>query len=103
MGASPPNPRLKAPFDGGSAPKPPAEGSGLAPHRDRGCYLGRMDERKRIEELRQKLLDMDLEILRTIERRARTSQDLSKLRSGSARYAPVTDGVHLAALEKAAT
>ena len=62
-----------------------------------------MDERKRHEELRQKLLDMDLEILRTIERRARVAQDLSKLRSGSARYAPVTDGVHLAALEKAAT
>jgi chorismate mutase / prephenate dehydratase len=62
-----------------------------------------MDERKRIEELRQKLLDMDLEILRTIERRARAAQDLSKLRSGSARYAPVSDGVHLAALEKAAT
>ncbi len=62
-----------------------------------------MDERKRIEELRQKLLDMDLEILRTIERRARTAQDLSKLRTGSARYAPVTDGVHLAALEKATT
>lgn len=62
-----------------------------------------MDERKRIEELRQKLLDMDLEILRAIERRARTAQDLSKLRTGSARYAPVTDGPHLAALEKAAT
>jgi chorismate mutase/prephenate dehydratase len=61
-----------------------------------------MDERKRIEELRQKLLDMDLEMLRSIERRARIAQDLSKLRSGSARYAPVTDGVHLAALEKAA-
>jgi chorismate mutase/prephenate dehydratase len=62
-----------------------------------------MDERKRIEELRQKLLDLDLEILHTIERRARAAQDLSKLRSGSARYAPVSDGVHLAALEKAAT
>jgi chorismate mutase/prephenate dehydratase len=62
-----------------------------------------MDERKRIEELRQKLLDMDLEILRTIERRARAAQDLSKLRSGSARYASATDGVHLATLEKAAT
>jgi len=61
-----------------------------------------MDERKRIEELRQKLLDMDLEILRTIERRARAAQDLSKLRSGSARYAAVSDGVHLGALEKAA-
>ena len=60
-----------------------------------------MDERKRIEELRQKLLDLDLEILRTIERRARAAQDLGKLRSGSARYAPLIDGVHLAALEKA--
>jgi chorismate mutase/prephenate dehydratase len=62
-----------------------------------------MDERKRLEELRQKLLDMDLEILRTVERRARVAQELSKLRTGSARYAPVTDGVHLAELEKAAT
>jgi chorismate mutase/prephenate dehydratase len=62
-----------------------------------------MDERKRIEELRQKLLDLDVEILRTIERRARAAQDLSKLRSGSARYAPISDGTHLAALEKAAT
>jgi chorismate mutase/prephenate dehydratase len=62
-----------------------------------------MDERKRIEELRQKLLDVDLELLRTIERRARTAQELSRLRSGSARYAPAIDGVHLAALEKAAT
>ncbi len=62
-----------------------------------------MDERKRIEELRQKLLEMDLEILRTVERRAGVAQELSKLRSGSARYAPVTDGVHLAALEKVAS
>jgi chorismate mutase/prephenate dehydratase len=62
-----------------------------------------MDERKRIEELKQKLLELDLEILRTVERRAGAAQELSKLRSGSARYAPVADGVHLAALEKAAT
>src|SRR4051812_2895668 len=61
-----------------------------------------MDERKRIEELKQKLLDMDVEILRGIERRARAAQELSKLRSGSARYAPVADGPHLASLEKSA-
>jgi chorismate mutase/prephenate dehydratase len=62
-----------------------------------------MDERKRIDELRQKLLDTDLEILRSIERRARAAQELSGLRSRSARHAPLTDGVHLSALEKAAT
>jgi chorismate mutase / prephenate dehydratase len=60
-----------------------------------------MDERKRIEELRQKLLDIDLELLHAVERRARVAQELGKLRSGSARYAPLIDGVHLAALEKA--
>lgn len=59
-----------------------------------------MDERKRIEELRRQLLDMDLEILHTIERRARAAQDLTKLRSGTARYAPLADGPHLAAIEK---
>jgi chorismate mutase/prephenate dehydratase len=59
-----------------------------------------MDERKRIEELRRQLLDLDIEILRTVERRARAAQDLSKLRSGTARYAPLADGTHMAALEK---
>jgi chorismate mutase/prephenate dehydratase len=62
-----------------------------------------MDERKRIEELRRKLLDTDMEILRTIERRARDAQELSKLRSGTARYAPIADGPHLVALEKQVT
>ncbi|APR86385.1 Chorismate mutase I [Minicystis rosea] len=59
-----------------------------------------MDERKRIEELRRQLLDTDIEILRTVERRARAAQELSKLRSGTARYAPLADGTHMAALEK---
>jgi chorismate mutase/prephenate dehydratase len=62
-----------------------------------------MDERQRIEELKHKLLDMDLEIVRIIERRARAAQDLGTLRSGSARFMPVIDGVHLAQLEKAAS
>lgn len=61
-----------------------------------------MDERKRIDELKQKLFDIDLEIVRLIERRARAAQDLGTLRSASARYAPIVDGAHLAALEKAA-
>jgi chorismate mutase / prephenate dehydratase len=61
-----------------------------------------MDERTRTEELRRQLLDLDLEILHTIERRARAAQELSRLRSGTARYAPVADGPHLVALEKAA-
>lgn len=62
-----------------------------------------MDERKRIEELRRQLLDFDLDIVRTLERRARTAQELSKLRTGTARYAPIADGTHLQELEKAVT
>jgi chorismate mutase/prephenate dehydratase len=60
-----------------------------------------MDERKRLEELRGQLLDMDLELLRTLERRARLTQDLAKLRTGTSRFAPPADGTHLQALEKA--
>lgn len=61
-----------------------------------------MDERKRLEELRSQLLDMDLELLRTLERRARLTQDLARLRTGTSRYSPPADGTHLQALEKAA-
>ena len=60
-----------------------------------------MDERKRLEELRGQLLEMDLELLRTLERRARLTQDLARLRTGTARYSPPADGTHLQALEKA--
>jgi chorismate mutase/prephenate dehydratase len=60
-----------------------------------------MDDRKRLEELRRQLLDMDLELLRTLEKRARTAQDLAKLRSGTLRFAPTADGTHIQALEKA--
>jgi chorismate mutase / prephenate dehydratase len=62
-----------------------------------------MDERQRLEELRKQLLEIDLDILRTIERRARTAQELARLRTGTARYAPTADGPHLMALEKAVT
>jgi chorismate mutase / prephenate dehydratase len=60
-----------------------------------------MDERKRMEELRGELSGIDLEILRAIERRARLAQELGKVRSGTARYAPTTDGAQLQRLEKA--
>jgi chorismate mutase / prephenate dehydratase len=60
-----------------------------------------MDDRKRLEELRQKLLELDLELLRTLERRARTAQELARLRSGTARHAPTADATHREALEKA--
>jgi chorismate mutase / prephenate dehydratase len=60
-----------------------------------------MDERKRLEELRQKLLEMDTELLRTLEQRARLAQELGKLRTGTSRFAPAADGTHLQALEKA--
>lgn len=62
-----------------------------------------MDEKKRLEDLERKLADVDLEILRTIERRAAIAQDLVKLRKGTARYSPTATGAHLAALEQAAT
>lgn len=60
-----------------------------------------MDERKRLEELRGQLLDMDLELLHALERRARLTQDLARLRTGTSRFAPPADGTHLQALEKA--
>ena len=62
-----------------------------------------MDERKRFEELKSLLAEVDREILRAIERRARFAQDLSKLRVGTARFMPTTDAVHLQALERAVT
>src|SRR4051812_48128893 len=60
-----------------------------------------MDERKRLDELRQQLSELDHELLRTIERRSRIAQELTKARTGTAKYAPAADGQHLAALEKA--
>lgn len=62
-----------------------------------------MDEKKKLEELRGLLAEIDRDILRAIERRARVAQDIAKLRTGTARVAPTADGPHLQALEKAAT
>lgn len=59
-----------------------------------------MDDRKRLEELRRQLLDMDIELVRTLEKRVHTAQELAKLRSGTARYAPAADATHLQALER---
>jgi chorismate mutase/prephenate dehydratase len=62
-----------------------------------------MDERKRLEELRGLLAEIDREILRAVERRVRVAQDLAKLRPGTARFAPTADAAHLQALERAAS
>jgi chorismate mutase/prephenate dehydratase len=62
-----------------------------------------MDEKKRLEDLEQKLSEIDVEILRTIERRSLVAQDLVKLRKGTARYAPTAVGAHLAKLEASVT
>ncbi|WP_438009211.1 prephenate dehydratase domain-containing protein [Sorangium sp. So ce321] len=62
-----------------------------------------MDERKRLEELRRQLTELDQEILRGIERRARIAHDLAKLRTGTARFAPTADAAHIQTLERAVT
>src|SRR5215471_13979897 len=62
-----------------------------------------MDERKRLEELRKQLGEIDHDILRTIEKRSRIAQELVKSRTGTAKYAPASDGQHLGALEKSVT
>jgi len=61
-----------------------------------------MDERKRLEELRGQLAEIDHQILRQLERRARLAQDMIRLRTGTARFGPLADGPHIQALEQAA-
>lgn len=60
-----------------------------------------MDERKRLDELRALLAELDHQILRQLERRARLAQDILRQRGGTARFAPIADGPHLQALERA--
>lgn len=62
-----------------------------------------MDERKRLDDLRQQLIEIDQEILRTIERRARVAQELVKARTGTAKFAPAADGQHIERLAKSVT
>jgi chorismate mutase / prephenate dehydratase len=61
------------------------------------------DDRKRADELRGQVSEIDREILRSIERRARLAQELSKLRTGTARFAPIADGAYLSELERSVT
>lgn len=59
-----------------------------------------MDDRTKVDELTALLTEIDRDILRAVERRAKVAQDLTKRRVGAARYAPIVDGAHLEALER---
>lgn len=61
-----------------------------------------MDERKARRAPRVDC-EIDRDILRSIERRARVALEIAKLRPGTARFAPIADGPHLQALEGAVT
>lgn len=61
-----------------------------------------MSDGRRSDELYARLEDIDREILRSVERRARVVEDLIKHRTGNAVLQPIADGAHLAALERAA-
>lgn len=59
-----------------------------------------MSEHK-LEELTKRLAEVDRDILRAIESRASVVQELIKLRPDAARFAPISDGAHIAELENA--
>jgi chorismate mutase/prephenate dehydratase len=59
------------------------------------------EDRRRVDELRTQLGQIDRDILRSIERRARLAQELSGLRTGTARFAPLADGAYMTELERA--
>lgn len=61
-----------------------------------------MSDRRRTDEVLARLEEIDREILRSIERRARLVEDLIKDRSGNAIHAPIADGAHIGVLERAA-
>lgn len=61
-----------------------------------------MSDRRRTDEVLARLEEIDREILRSIERRARLVEDLIKDRSGNAVHAPIADGAHIGVLERAA-
>lgn len=60
-----------------------------------------MQEKARLQDLESELSEIDLEILRTVERRAGVAQALVKLRKGTAKFAPTAAGARMVALEKA--
>ena len=57
---------------------------------------------RRTDEVYARLEDIDREILRSVERRARLVEDLIKARTGNSVLLPIADGAHLATLERAA-
>ncbi len=62
-----------------------------------------MTQRTKLEEIQQRLDEMDKDLLRAIEKRARVVADLAGLKADAAKVAPIVDGQRLRALEAAAT
>lgn len=62
-----------------------------------------MDPTTKQKELENRLLEIDTDLLRGIERRAKVAHELAKQRTGTARFAPITGGAHLDALEHGVT
>lgn len=62
-----------------------------------------MDPTTKQKELEAKLAEIDADLLRTIERRAKLAYELAKHRTGTARYSPTVTGAHLEALEHSVT
>ena len=62
-----------------------------------------MTSRPRSEELTQRLDELDKELVRTLEKRARLCQDLLRVRGEGGRHAPLTDSAKLRSLEQSAT
>jgi len=62
-----------------------------------------MDANTKQKELESKLAEIDKDLLRAIERRAKLAHDLAKQRMGTARYAPTAGGAHLDELERCVT
>jgi chorismate mutase/prephenate dehydratase len=62
-----------------------------------------MDPTTKQKELESKLAEIDHELLRAIERRAKVAHELAKHRTGTARFAPTTGGAHLDSLEQSVT
>lgn len=60
-----------------------------------------MSEPNRREELEASLRELDLEILKLLERRATVAQQVARSRTGNARYSPTTDAGYVEALERA--
>ena len=59
--------------------------------------------RSRLEELTDLLSEIDADILRIVERRARVVQDIVRARGEASKYLPLLDGARIRALENAVT